>query len=106
MSEQVLDQLKQQASSLSKQEKFILAKYLLEQAREPDEEKDIRERQLEWLKTNRDKYAGQYIALDGDILVSQGETLREVRRQAEKKGVKDAFIVKVFSEDTILSAGL
>jgi hypothetical protein len=26
--------------------------------------------QLDWLKANRDNYAGKYVALDGDILVA------------------------------------
>ncbi len=60
--------------------------------------------QLEWLKANRDKYAGKYVALDGDVLVAHAGTLQEVRRQT--KGKSNLFIVKVFAEETIVSAGL
>ncbi len=60
--------------------------------------------QLEWLKANRDQYAGKYIALDGDILVAQAETLQEIRKLT--KGKNNLFIVKVFAQETVVSAGL
>lgn len=61
-------------------------------------------RQLEWLKANRDKYAGKYVALDGDKLVAHADTLQKIRRQTKDR--KNLFIVKVFAEETIVSAGL
>jgi Family of unknown function (DUF5678) len=60
--------------------------------------------QLDWLKANRDKYAGKYVALDGDVLVAHAENLQEIRRQTKSK--INLFIVKVFAEETIISAGL
>ncbi len=60
--------------------------------------------QLEWLKANRDKFSGKYVALDGDVLIAHAETLQEVRRKTNGKA--NLFIVKVFSEETIISAGL
>lgn len=44
------------------------------------------------------------MALDGDVLVAHAGTLQEVRRQT--KGKSNLFIVKVFAEETIISAGL
>jgi hypothetical protein len=61
-------------------------------------------RQLEWLKANRDKYAGKYVALDGDVLIAHADTLPEIRQKTKKR--KNLFIVKVFAEETIVSAGL
>ena len=61
-------------------------------------------RQLEWLKANRDKYAGKYVALDGETLVAHADTLPEIRQQTTDR--KNLFIVKVFAEETIVSAGL
>jgi hypothetical protein len=60
--------------------------------------------QLEWLKANRDNYAGKYVALDGDVLVAHAGTLPEIRTLT--KGQNNLFIVKVFAEETIISAGL
>ena len=65
---------------------------------------DNNDRQLEWLKANRDKYAGKYVALDGDNLVAFAETLPEIHKQTKER--KNLFIVKVFAEETIISAGL
>ena len=61
-------------------------------------------KQLEWLKANRDKYAGKYVALDGDVLVAHADSLQEIRKQT--KGENNLFITKVFAEETIVSAGL
>lgn len=105
MSVEVLDSIKKQTSILSMQEKFALVNYLLEQTKQGNE-KDTNTKQLEWLKENRDKYAGQYIALDGDVLVANGATIQEVRQQAKEKGVNKPFVFKVFAEETIVSAGL
>ncbi len=114
MSVETLDSIKKQMAVLTKQEKFALANYLLAQANEEAEtengrnieDDEVKRRQLEWLKDNREKYAGQYIALDGDQLVGLGATIREAREQAKQNGVKSAFLVRVFSEETTISAGL
>ena len=67
---------------------------------------DVKDRQLEWLKANRDKYAGKYVALDGDRLIADGETMKEVREKLSGKNDQNIFIVKVFAEETTVSAGL
>lgn len=67
-------------------------------------EKGENDRQLEWLKANRNKYAGKYVALEGDSLVAHGDSLPEIRRQTKNR--KNLFIVKIFAEETIVSAGL
>jgi hypothetical protein len=71
-----------------------------------DAGKDAKARQLEWLKANRDEYAGQYVALEADVLIAHAETIKEIRRQLQGKDSSDLFIVKVYAEETILSAGL
>jgi Family of unknown function (DUF5678) len=114
MSVETLDAIKKQTAGLTKPEKFVLANYLLEQSKEKPEmengnnilDDDVKHRQLEWLKDNREKYAGQYVALDGDRLVGHGATIREANEQAKQNGAKSAFLVRVFSEETTVSAGL
>lgn len=69
-------------------------------------EKDVKVRQLEWLKANRDQYAGQYVALEADALIAHADTIKEIRRQMQGQDSSDVFIVKVYAEETILSAGL
>ena len=69
------------------------------------EDNVMRERRLDWLKTHREEYAGQYVALVGDTLVGHGRTMREANEQARKNGVKDAFLVHLTSESEVLFAG-
>jgi hypothetical protein len=68
--------------------------------------KDSKARQLQWLKANRDKYAGQYVALDTDVLIAHADTTKEIRQKLQGKDASDIFIVKVYGEETVLSAGL
>lgn len=67
---------------------------------------DAEARQLEWLKTNRDEYAGQYVALEADALIAHAETIKGIRQQLQGRDASDIFIVKVYPEETVLSAGL
>lgn len=110
MSVEILDRIKKQAAVLSDQEKSALANYLLEETKKKSfvkhEDKETKNRQLEWLKANREKYAGKYVALDGDVLVGHGATLREASEKAKQNGAENPFLIRVFSEETIVSAGL
>jgi len=52
-----------------------------------------REREMQWFadEQNRAKYGGQWVALDGDQLLSHGENLRQVYAEAKAKGVESPF---------------
>jgi hypothetical protein len=65
-----------------------------------------RSREYEWLKEHRDQYAGLYVALSGDCLLSQGKTFKEAATAARKAGVTDALIVFVEGSDTPPYVGL
>ena len=100
MSVATLEAIKQQAEFLTASEKAVLAQYLLAQSRpEPanetfDEEPDkIRRQKREaWLKANQEKYGGQYVALDGDILLGTGQNYAEAAQAARRAGVTKAYI--------------
>jgi hypothetical protein len=66
---------------------------------------ETRQKRLDWLKANREAYAGNYVALDGDRLVGYAATIREAREQARANGVENPFLVRLESENTVLSAG-
>jgi len=70
-----------------------------------DNKTDIRNKRIDWLKANREEYAGQYVALDGNKLVGTGKTIREADEQAKQNGVNKPFLVRVSGEDEILSGG-
>lgn len=70
------------------------------------DDEQIRIERMNWLKKNREKYAGQYVALDGNRLVGIGKTIREAHTQAKEKGIKNPFLIRVSGESEILSGGL
>jgi hypothetical protein len=112
-----LEQIIDEARSLSPAEKRKLRQILdleLEQAKAHDLGKtthsengddEMRERRLEWLKAHREEYADQYVALDGDVLVGYGPTIREAHEQARRKGIENPFLVRLTSESEVLFAG-
>jgi len=113
MQAETLTQLKQQIVSLNKFEKQDLAAFLAEEIKDanddqvlfstPDDEK--RKSQLEWLKANREKFAGKYIALSGTELVGESETFRGAREQALEKGFQNPFVTFVYSENDVPFGG-
>jgi predicted DNA-binding antitoxin AbrB/MazE fold protein len=57
--------------------------------------------EMRWLSEHRHEYAGQYVALDEDRLVSQGLDGREVYRQAQAAGVKHPFMAHIEPADAL-----
>jgi len=47
---------------------------------------------LRWLHENREKYSGQWVALDGNRLIASGPTAKEVYSKAKAKGVEIPFV--------------
>ena len=47
---------------------------------------------LMWLDENREKYSGQWVALDGDRLIINGPTAKEVYFKAKTEGVAIPFV--------------
>lgn len=56
-----------------------------------------REREMHWLSEHRREYIGQWVALDGDRLVSHNEDLGKVFDDARAQGVQSPFTA--FMED-------
>jgi len=52
-------------------------------------------RELLWLKEHKHEYVGQWVALDGDRLLSHGTNAREVAEAARAAGVAVPFITQV-----------
>ena len=88
------------AKMLSLEEQRRLAQHLESQSAQlpehangGDSTADHREREMRWFadEKNRAKYGSQWVALDGDQLLSHGEDLRRVYAEARAKGVEVAF---------------
>jgi hypothetical protein len=111
MSVEVLETIKKQVEVLSAEEKTHLANYLLEQTEESDSHNgenekqnisgEIRQKRMEWLKANREKYGGQYVVLDGDKLLGVAKTFPEGKKIAKDAGVPDAFVNYLSSPDEV-----
>jgi hypothetical protein len=57
-----------------------------------------RSRENDWLARHRDEYREQWVALDGDGLVSSGTDFKAVHDAAKEAGAPDALIVYVESD--------
>jgi hypothetical protein len=58
-----------------------------------------REREMRWLSQHEAEYAGQWLALDGDRLVSHGTDPRKVFAEAQAQGVADPFMAFAESDE-------
>ncbi|HWE51906.1 MAG TPA: antitoxin AF2212-like protein [Bryobacteraceae bacterium] len=58
-----------------------------------------------WLAAHWQEYSGQWVALDGDVLLSHGLDARAVRDDARRKGVHRPLLVRVPEEFDQPSAG-
>jgi hypothetical protein len=62
-------------------------------------------RSLRWLHENREKYSGQWVALNGDCLVASGPTAKEVYSKAKAEGVEIPFVELVTDPEPAPSTG-
>ena len=68
-------------------------------------DRETRQRRLEWLKSHREEYGGQYVALDGDRLVAVGPNYRVAREKALAAGKTNAFVTYLSKPDEIAEMG-
>jgi hypothetical protein len=62
-------------------------------------------REMRWLKEHRHEYIGQWVALDGDQLISAGPNARQVSEAAQAAGVKVPFIAQIDPPDELPFGG-
>src|SRR6266540_2053342 len=109
MSVDIMTAIKQQAASLTAQEKLQLANYLLEQAKLDQQtcshssttEDAMRRERLEWFKAHREAYGGQYVALDGAQLVAVGPNYGIAREGAHAAGKPHVFVTYLSKPDEV-----
>jgi hypothetical protein len=112
-----LEQIIDEARSLSPAEKRKLRQVLdleLEQVESQDPaqpthsdngDDETRERRLGWLKSHREEYGGQYVALEGDQLLAVGPNYRIAREKALAAGKPNAFVTYLSKPDEIAEMG-
>ena len=62
-------------------------------------------RSLRWLDENRQKYLGQWVALDGDRFIGGGATAQEVYLKAKAEGVAIPFVELVSDREPVPFTG-
>ena len=62
-------------------------------------------KEIKWLAEHRHEYAGQWVALDGDKLLSHGHNAREVFEAARSTGVKLPLFVHIEPADELPFGG-
>ena len=67
--------------------------------------KHSREREMRWLSEHEAEYAGQWLALDGDCLLSHGADPHQVRAEARAQGVASPFVVIAEAPNDFFSGG-
>ena len=63
------------------------------------------ELEYSWLREHRTEYAGQWVALDGDRLVSHGTDVRCVHADALAAGVEYPYLVQIAPADALPFGG-
>ncbi|HLG14306.1 MAG TPA: DUF5678 domain-containing protein [Blastocatellia bacterium] len=115
MSAEILSELIRRAEALTDEEKLRLAAHLTDEATRTSRVRLSRSRsaqadpgrQLEqqWLIDHRAQYEGEWVALDGDLLIAHGPDGREVMAEARGAGVAIPFVVRVESGDELPLGG-
>jgi hypothetical protein len=62
-------------------------------------------REMQWIKEHRKEYAGQWVALDGDRLLSHGMNAKEVFAAADESGIEDPFFAHLEPADALPFGG-
>lgn len=66
---------------------------------------NLRQAEQEWLRSHAHDYPGQWLALNGPVLVSHGSDAQTVRAEARTKGVSRPLLVRVPAGPELPSAG-
>ena len=75
------------------------------QGHDPQARANRSAKSLRWLHQNREKYSGQWVALNGDRLIASGPTAKEVYSKAKAEGVEIPFVELVTDSEPVPSTG-
>lgn len=105
MSTTVVDEFVKRASILTAEERKDLVRRLSEPKPQPEAKKNGKNRKKGyvspntiWIKENKSKYAGNYVALKDGKLIAFGKTIKEADQAARAKGVNDPLLHYILAE--------
>ena len=101
MSTAVLDEIVEKANTLNTEERRELIRRLgeTEPKRKTNGKKGYVHPNTTWIKENKHKYAGNYVALKDGELVAYGRTIKEADLAAKAKGVNDPLLHYILPKD-------
>jgi hypothetical protein len=115
MSQTTLEQVIEAARSLPREDQRRLREWLQEQERQDAQEQQREEhlrqeaekfrQAMNWLDEHRAQYLGQWVALDGDRLISHGADARKVYAEAKAAGLQAPFVELVTEEEKLPFCG-
>jgi hypothetical protein len=104
-----LEQIIDEARSLSPAEKRklrqVLDRDLEDEAQASAPGYRTFDREHAWLDANRDRYLGQWVAVEGDALVAHGTNPRQVYLDARNSGIDVPYVVKVEQQQEPYTGG-
>ena len=105
-----VDQIIKSIAQLPAAEQERIRRWLEEKKRQTKKDKtqahaNRSARSLRWLHENREKYSGQWVALNGDRLIASGPTAKEVYSKAKAEGVEILFVELVTDPEPAPSTG-
>ena len=106
-----VDQIIKSIEKLSTTEQETIRRWLEDRGATNEERhgaqthEDRSAKSLRWLHENREKYAGQWVALDGDRLIANGSTAKEVYSKAKAESVQIPFVELVTERDPVRLTG-
>ncbi len=98
----VLDEIIKMVVSLKPEDrqKVIRAAQEAERETKPNKQETSISPDTIWLRENRHRYGGMYVAIENGELVGQGKNFREADKDAKKNGSRKPFITYVFPADS------
>ncbi|CAN5490890.1 hypothetical protein BH10ACI1_BH10ACI1_10390 [soil metagenome] len=98
----VIDEIVEKVPSLTSKERRELIQLLQEEERKVEQNggKGEVSPNTVWLRENRHKYGGMYVAIEDGKLVGQGKNFPEADKDAKKNGSRKPFITYVFPVDS------
>ncbi|MEW6206768.1 MAG: DUF5678 domain-containing protein [Acidobacteriota bacterium] len=106
MIETKLEQIIEAADALPPEDLRRLREWLEQKERQAADQGQLEKeaenfrKAMTWLDENRSKYLGQWVALDGDKLISHGLDAREVYEAALAAGIDSPVLERVVEKET------
>ena len=64
-----------------------------------------RQKEMEWLRDNGSRYAGRYVAVEGDQLVGEGDSVKSAIERARARGFPHPLVHYISDEPPMPFAG-